>query len=478
MTLTALERDVLEALWTQYRDGDDVFVIAHPKRSHAMTEMQSYAARSFLFAYADTLDPQQLSRARQLLSATKKAVAQEGPAWIKGTALDQVRSRERVDAFPNTFAMVAEDAIRFALLANEPAWLRYADQLLSVLPHYYDPKTNRVAGGSVAGAPPVFDDVISTHLAAIPLLMRAHASKGPKGAGASLALAEQFLAPRLSPADPLRFPAGSGMAWHQKRAADGSVSQKVHWHHVAYVSRALQVHHKRTASAASRDLFLRSLEGLLSARSSDGWFPRAQLEGARARFARLLRADKDVATTAQAISLLKDAHTLTREQRYHDLAASSLAALAASAKPATSPAADGRPVSLRLPAEPSPPKDSDAYANCWDLCFFSWAARELRCPFPYATIPLAPRGELSLWTNEGDLLALSFTRRGSSVSAALTNNSRIPRTLVLRALAPADARHAAIASKAAFTHTLAAGRADIQADYAPGETKRFEMTFQ
>ncbi len=471
-TTAGLEQDVLEALWTQYRDGDDVFVIAHPKRSHAMTEMQSYAARSFLFAYADTLDPQQLSRARQLLTATKKAVAQEGPAWTKGTVLDAVRSRERVDAFPNTFAMVAEDAIRFALLANEPAWLRYADQLLAVLPHYYDPKTNHVAGGSVAGAPPVFDDVISTHLAAIPLLMRSgpDAGRGLRpAAAAQRALAEQFLSPRLSSADPLRFPAGSGIAWHQKLGADGSVSQKVHWHHVAYVSRALQVHHKRTASPASRELFLRSLEGLLSVRQPDGWFPRAQLEGARARFARLLKPDKDVATTAQAISLLKDAFTLTREQRYADLARASLDALIASAKNVSG---------FCIPAEPSPPHDSDAYANCWDLCFFSWASRELRCPHPFATVPLVPRGELSLWTNEGDLLALSFTRRGAAVSATLTNGSRIPRTLVLRALAPSDARHATIASKAAFSHALAAGHADVQAEYAPGETKRFEVTFQ
>lgn len=459
-----LAHDVLEALWTQYRDGDEVFVIAHPRRSHAMTEMQSYAARSFLFEYADTLDPKWLARARQLLEATKRSVAQEGPAWVKGTVLDEVRSASRVDAFPNTFAMVAEDAIRFSLLAREPAWLRYADQLLSVLPHYHDQETNRVAGGSVNGAAPVFDDVLSTHLAAIPLLMQPRPD--------NVALANRFLSPRLSPADPLRAPRGdhNGIIWFQKgkNGAGGKYSPKTHWHHIAYVSRALQFHHKHTASSESRELLLRSLEGLLSARDASGWFPRARIPGTRSRFARLLRPDRDVATTAQAVSLLKDAYTLTNDQRYQLFAEASFAALSSSAKPAAG---------LRIPAEPSPPKNSDSFANCWDLCFFSWASRELRCPHPFATVPLAPRGDHSLWTNEGDLLSLSFTRSTSAVTASLTNGARVPRTLVLRVLTPPGARHATI-SPATAAHTLSHAHADIQAAYAPGETKRFEVAFQ
>ena len=307
----ALEQDVLEALWTQYRDGDTVYVIAHPRRAHAMTEMQAYVARSFLLEYADTLDPLWLSRARQLLEATRKAIASEGPAWTKGTVLDQVRSEQLVDAFPNTIAMVAEDFIRFALLANESAWLARARDILAVLPHYYDPATNRVAGGSVAGAPPVFDDVISAHLSTIPLLMLFRETRDSD----VRALAEQFLAPRLAPADPLRFPSGAGIAWYQKRRPDESASKKIHWHHIAYVSRALQFLFKHTGNG--RDLFLQSVNGLLAARDAQGWFPRLDLRGESRlfRLRHLTKLDTDVATTAQVMNLLKDAFTLTGEWR-------------------------------------------------------------------------------------------------------------------------------------------------------------------
>ena len=87
--------DVLKALWERYTEGDQAYVIAHPKRGHPMTEMQAYTARSYMLEYADSGQKLWLSRAQKMLLATKKRWGPKGK--YTDTVADNVRSRDFSD---------------------------------------------------------------------------------------------------------------------------------------------------------------------------------------------------------------------------------------------------------------------------------------------------------------------------------------------------------------------------------------------
>jgi len=413
-THNVLTNNVLETLWRDYRKGSDVYIVAHPSPEQPMSEMQAYVARSFILKFYDTLDKSFVEKAEKVLCGTLKYMMNSKNPLINKAISTHTDTCN--DFHPNNMAMIVEDFIRLFNITNKKNYLINAVEIAEPISYYYDKKTGKVAGGyDISKRILKFNEIIAANESSTALIML-YKETGRKK---YLELAKKFISPRIAKDDPLRIETDKGIFWYQKEN-----SKKIHWHHIAYIARALQFMYKHTGNKTYYYTFLKIVEWFIQTRHSSGFWKRSETE--RNYFIPIWYNIRnyfniDIATTAQVVNIMKDAYTFTGNEKYLEIAEKSLESICKRKRNI-----NGRfiPVERNLPFFHT----GDRYVDCWDLNFFIWANKEMVSKNPYVLVPKDKNEWRSkYWMVDGDCVEYRFDRSENNISIDIKNLNAIER---------------------------------------------------